>query len=108
MGAEDSIACVTPKSDENVAVKAPMGPKEGDTAQTIAHGKSPLTTKTATSIPQSKNHLRACCPMVDKTWALIMALSTEETVSKRTKPATIKMIDKKSIVCIILEHYESF
>lgn len=98
MGADASIARVTPKSEEKVAVKAPTGPKEGDTAQTMAQGKSPLTTKTATSIPQIKNHLRACWPMVDKTWALIMALSTDETVSKSTRPATIKIIDKRSIV----------
>jgi len=34
---------------------------------------------------------------VDRTSALIMALSIEVMVSKRIKPATIKMIDKISI-----------
>lgn len=35
--------------------------------------------------------------MVDKTSALIMALSTEETVSKSTRPKTIKISDKISM-----------
>lgn len=97
MGAEDSIAFVTSGSPLKVAVNEPIGPREGETTQTISQGKTPLTTKTAKSNPQVKNHLLAFCPMVDKTWALIMALSTEETVSNSINPNTTKIIDKKSI-----------
>lgn len=96
-GADDSIAEATFGSPLKVAVKEPIGPKDGETPQTISQGKIPLTTKTATNSPQVKNHLLAFSPIVDKTWALIMALSTEDTVSKRTRPKTIKIMDRKSI-----------
>jgi len=36
--------------------------------------------------------------MVDKTWALMTALSMEETVSNRINPKTIKMIEKISMI----------
>lgn len=96
MGAENSIASVTFGSPLKVAVKEPTGPKLGETTQTISQGKIPLTTNTAKSNPQVKNHLLAFSPMVDRTWALIMALSTEEIVSKRARPEIIKMIEKMS------------
>lgn len=100
-GADDSIASVTLGSPLNVAVKEPIGPKDGETAQTISHGNTPRTTKTAIRSPQVKNHLFAFSPIPERTWALIMALSTDETVSKRAKPKTIKMIDKISMLKIV-------
>jgi hypothetical protein len=96
IGAERSMASWTAGSLLKVAVKAPTGPRDGIVAQTIRSGRTPLTRKTAISIPQSKNHWRIFLPMVERTSALMMALSMEETVSKRTKPATIKIMEKMS------------
>lgn len=97
IGAEDSTASVTLGSPLKVAVREPIGPKLGETAQTISQGSAPRTTKTATKSPQVKNHLLALSPIVERIWALIMALSTDETVSKRISPKTIKMILKISM-----------
>lgn len=84
-----------------MAVRAPIGPKEGETAHTISHGKNPRIIKTASNSPQVKNHLFAFSPIVDRTSALIMALSIEEILSKSTKPETIKTIVNKSIIISI-------
>lgn len=93
-GAEDSTAWITLGSPLKVAVKEPIGPSVGETIQTINQGNIPRTTKTATSNPQVKNHFFAFSPIVERTWALIMALSREEIVSKRTSPNRVKTIDK--------------
>ena len=63
-------------------------------AQIIVKGKTPRTTKTAINIPQVKNHFRARELIVDKTSALIIALSTDEIVSKSARPRMMsKMVN---------------
>lgn len=94
---ELSIASATAGSELKAAVKEPIGPKPGLTPQTMAQGSAPRSRKTAINSPQSKNHLLARRDMVERTSALITALSIEETVSKRIKPETIIRIDKISI-----------
>jgi len=97
IGAEASMAAITAGSELKAAVNAPIGPSEGFVAQTIAHGSKPRSKKTAIKRPQSKNHLRAFCAMVDKTSALIIALSMEDIVSNKISPETTSTIDKISI-----------
>ena len=94
---ELSIASATAGSELKAAVNDPIGPKPGLTAQTMAQGSAPRSKKTAIKSPQSKNHLLARWLMVERTSALITALSIEEIVSKSTSPETIIRIDKKSI-----------
>ncbi len=98
MGAECSIAATTLGSEENVAVKVPINPSSGTVKKTIKNGSKPLIRKTAIKIPHIKNQRLAFFPMVDKTSALITALSIEETVSKRARPKTINVIETKSIM----------
>jgi len=94
---ESSIADVTAGSLENVASRAPAGPSDGVVAQTISHGRSPRTTKTAKIRPQKRNNFRAFCPIVARTSALMMALSMLETISKTERPATVRIINSQSI-----------
>ena len=94
MGADFSIELFTAISPENVAVKEPIIPREGLNAQTIAQGKTPLTKNTAIKSPQTKNHLRIRAPIVESTSALIIALSIDETTSKRQSPKMVIMIEK--------------
>lgn len=90
IGEDCSMASWTWGSLLKVAVRAPIGPREGLTPQTISKGKKPRTKKTAMRIPQMRNHLRAFSPMVLSTSALMTALSMELMVSKRAKPKTVK------------------
>ena len=94
---EASIDATTAGSDDKAAVKAPTGPKAGLTTQTISQGSKPLNKNTAIKSPEIKNHLLALADIVDKTSALMMALSTEEIVSNKINPATTKTIDRISI-----------
>src|SRR4030066_931315 len=97
IGADCSIDSIPFGSLLKEAVNAPTGPSEGFTIQTMNQGKRPLTRNTEESIPQNKNHRRAFCCMVDKTSALIIALSILLIVSNNTNPATIKLIEIKSM-----------
>ena len=94
---ELSIASATAGSELKAAVNDPIGPKPGLTAQTIAQGSAPRSKNTAIKSPHKRNHFLALLLMVERTSALITALSIEETVSKSTRPRTTKMIDKISI-----------
>ncbi len=97
MGADSSMAAITAGSFENVAVSAPIGPSEGVVIQMISQGRSPLMTKTAKKSPHVRNHRRAHAAMVERTSALMMALSMLLMVSKRQSPAMVRMIDRISI-----------
>jgi hypothetical protein len=97
MGADCSIAVITTGSLENVAVKAPIGPREEVDNQTISQGSNPLIAKTAINNPQVKNQRLALSPIVESTSALIMALSTLVIVSNKTRPAMIRMMERRSM-----------
>ena len=58
-------------------------------AQIITKGRSPRTRKTAKNIPQVRNQRLAFAPMVCRTSALMMALSTDETASKSERPTIV-------------------
>ena len=97
MGADCPIAATTAGSLENVAVSAPMGPRDGVDIQTISHGSAPRITKTANNSPQMRNQRRAFCDIVERTSALIMALSMLVMVSNRQSPAMIRSMEKISM-----------
>jgi len=80
-----------------VAKNASTGPREGVASQTISQGSTPRMMKTAKRRPQSRNQRRYFSCMVERTSALMMALSMPETVSKRQRPATIRMPDRRSM-----------
>ena len=101
IGADSSIECFTAISPEKAAVKACIGPKDGLKPQTIAHGSSPRTKNTAIKSPQARNHLRAFELIVPKTSVLMMALSTDEIVSKNESP----MIVIKAEISILVFYY---
>src|SRR3989344_6958219 len=101
IGADNSTASCTFGSELKAAVTTPAGPSDGLVIQTIAKGNRPLSKKTAIKRPQTKNHRLAFSDMVDKTWALITALSIEETVSNNTSPITIKMMEKTSMIPLL-------
>src|SRR3989338_8298208 len=63
-------------------------------AQTIIKGKSPRTKKTAINIPHVNNQRLARAPIVFKTSALMMALSTDETASKSDRPIMVIKAEK--------------
>src|SRR3989338_3002739 len=96
-GADVSIASATAGSLLKVANNASIGPSVGLTAQTIAHGKRPRTTNTAKRIPQIKNHRRAFSPIVERTSALMIALSILLIASNKQSPATMRIIEKISM-----------
>src|SRR5512146_1554998 len=96
MGADLSTASTTEGSLLNVLISAPHGPKEGVVTHTISQGRTPLMMKTAKSKPQNRNHLRARAPMVERTSALMMALSMLLMVSKRQRPATMSRAESRS------------
>jgi len=66
-------------------------------SQTINQSNSPLTKKTAKNIPQTKNQRLAQACIFESTSALIIALSILETTSNKHKPATIKIMENRSI-----------
>ena len=101
MGADCSIVSATCGSLLNVAVNAPKIPREGFAAKIISNGKNPRTITTAKRIPHVRNHFLALFPIVERTSALITALSILETISKRESPATTKIIERISILIII-------
>ena len=90
MGADCWMAAVTRGSLEKVAVRASTGPRPGVAAQTMNQGRSPRTRNTAMRMPQMRNQRRAFSCMVESTSALMMALSTLLTVSKRQSPITVR------------------
>ena len=100
--AEEAVDAVSVESEqpseEKVAVTASSGPKPGVASQTISQGSKPLIKKTAINSPQTKNQRLALACMVDSTSALIIALSMLETTSNKHKPATIIMMENKSII----------
>lgn len=100
IGEECSIAAATLGSLLKVAVRAETGPSP-ELNHTISQGRTPLTTKTAITIPQSRNHLLALLPIVESTSALITALSMLETTSNKTSPKTTRIIDAISIHVIL-------
>ena len=97
MGDDCSIAAMTSGSLEKVAVRAPTGPSDGVESQTISHGSRPRTAKTANSSPQIRNQRFARSLMVERTSALMMALSMLVIVSNRTRPDTIRMMERISM-----------
>jgi hypothetical protein len=97
MGADCSIAAITTGSLENVAVNAPIGPREEVDNQTISQGSNPRIAKTAMSNPQVKNQRFALSPIVESTSALIIALSMLVIVSNKTRPAMIRRMERISI-----------
>src|SRR3989338_10409793 len=97
MGADSSITFATFGSELNDAVKEPKKPNEGLEAHRITHGSNPLTRKTAIKIPQSRNHLLAFLDIVERTSALMMALSTLMIISNKTSPKIIRIIENRSI-----------
>ena len=97
MGADCSMAAMTSGSLEKVAVRAPTGPSGGVESQTISHGRRPRTAKTAKSRPQIRNQRFARSLMVERTSALMMALSMLVIVSKRTRPAMMRMMERISM-----------
>src|SRR3989344_7580108 len=98
IGADNSTASCTFGSELKAAVTTPTGPRDGLVIQTMVKGNMPLSKKTAIKSPQSRNHRLARSDMVDKTWALMTALSIDETVSNNINPATIQTIENKSII----------
>lgn len=82
---------------ENVAINAPYGLSEGVDIQTIIQGITPRIAKTANSNPHTKNQRFARSVIVESTSALMIALSMLEMVSNKTRPAIIRMIEKRSI-----------
>jgi hypothetical protein len=97
MGADCSIAAITSGSLENVAVNAPIGPREVVDIQTISQGSNPRIAKTAINNPHVKNQRLALAPMVESTSALIMALSILVIVSNKTRPAMIRRMERISM-----------
>ena len=84
-------------SPENVAVSAPTGPRDGADIQTISHGSTPRIAKTANRRPQTRNQRRAFSDIVERTSALIMALSMLVMVSNRQSPAMIRRMERISM-----------
>src|SRR3989338_3729192 len=97
-GLDASTDSIISGSELNVAVRASIGPSVGFATQTMSHGSKPRTKKTAMSKPQTKNQRLAFCDIFERTSALITALSIEVIVSKRTKPKTVSISGKKSIM----------
>jgi hypothetical protein len=97
MGADFSIAAITTGSLENVAVNAPIGPREDVDNQTISQGSNPRIANTAINNPQVKNQRFALSPIVESTSAFIMALSILVIVSNKTRPAMIRSMERKSM-----------
>ncbi len=83
IGALDSIIFEASAFHEKVAVRDPINHNCGAVAKTISQGRIHLTTKTAISIPQIKNHLLYLGFIVDSTSAFIIALSILDITSKR-------------------------
>src|SRR5208337_4365387 len=96
-GADLLIAARTTGSLENVAVSAPTGPRDGADIQTITHGSTPPITKTANRILQTRNQRRPLSDIVERTSALIMALSMLVMVSNRQSPAMIRRMERISM-----------
>jgi len=97
MGADCSIAAITTGSLENVAGNAPVGLSEGVDNQTISQGSNPRIAKTANNNPQIKNLRFARSPMDESTSALMMALSMLVIVSNKTRPAIIRVTERRSM-----------
>ena len=91
-GAADSTAACTPALPESAAVNAPIGPRLGTVAQTMAHGNRPRTTTTAMMNPQKRNHLRDFSSIVPRISALMTALSMLEMISNRQRPSTMRIM----------------
>jgi len=49
---------------------------------------------TAIKRPQTRNHLLAFCFIVERTSALMIALSMLEIISKRERPRIVRMIER--------------
>ena len=101
-GDDSSTSLCTSGSPLNVAVRLPMGPRAGFAAHTMSHGRTPLIRKTAINIPHRRNHLLAFFDIVDKTSALIMALSMLIMTSKSARPA---MVNRRRIISAIEEYW---
>src|SRR3989344_3246645 len=99
MGADFSMDSKTSGSLDQAADKICIGVRDVLKAQIITKGKTPRTKKTAMNIPQVRNSLRDRVPLVFKTSALIIALSTDETASKSDKP--IIVIKAENIIVVI-------
>src|SRR5450759_1138424 len=97
-GDESSITFLISGLSLNVDVNAPTGPRVGFVAHTMSHGSIPLTTKTANSNPYERNHFLARSDIVERTSALITALSMLLIVSNSIRPTTISIIEKISII----------
>ena len=98
MGADCSTAAKTRGSLENVAVNAPMGPRDEVDIQTISQGNNPRIAKTAINNPQVKNQRFALSPIVESTSALIMALSMLVIISNKTRPVIIRRMERISMI----------
>ena len=97
MVADCSMAAMTSGSLEKVAVKAPTGPRDGVESQTISQGRRPRTANTAKISPQTRNHRRVRSLIVESTSALMIALSMLVMVSKRQRPAMMRIIERISM-----------
>ena len=93
-----STVCLTYSIEERVALSTSRGVSPGRTAQIIIKGKTPLTTNTANRIPQKRKKRRALADIVDRTSALIIALSIEVMISKRDRPKMVKTMSRISII----------
>lgn len=100
-GDDFSIARTISGLLEKVSVRACRKDLFGKKSQTIRNGRSPLTTNTPNNRPQKRNHFRAAGFMVERTSALMMALSTLDMISKRERPSMANTAGKSSIGAII-------
>src|SRR3990170_3464179 len=76
--------------EERVATITSTNPSWGLLLHRIRIGSSPLTTKTAMRIPQSRNHLLALADIVERTSEFMIALSILLMTSNRLKPAIMR------------------
>src|SRR5512142_23319 len=86
-----SIASRASGSLPKVARTACQSEMPGAVTHTMRSGSTPRTMKTAVSIPQRRNHLRARSLIVLSMCALTMALSTLWTTSSTRSPTMVMM-----------------
>src|SRR3989338_2387087 len=95
MGADSSITFAMLGSELNDAAKEPKKPRLGLFAHNITQGNKPLTKNTAIMIPHNKNHFLPFLDIVERTSALITALSMLITISKRLSPKRVRIIENQ-------------